>query len=248
MTLPVFGNAATGAASGSITSITSDSIDASAGSNQCLAVGLAMSADSSNPVTCDSVVWDVPSPQGMTIISHHEHSDYTSGEFWRLVGITQATDTVTADFDILGEAGSIVVLEIEGVNQTTPIGNDGVDDDGTDVGGTVVSITLTSVASDDLLIDVFATDQTGTPQTPVAGANQTERAGITSGGSYPQGSYMSTQSGADGAVMSYTKDESTHDYQAGANYMAAVFQPIAAGTTPHGPFGLAFHGPFGGPI
>lgn len=184
----------TGAAS---TTLTSPSIDASAGANQCLIVGTSNSSATAQNAT--GVTWDVGTPENFTAQGSINALSFYGCDQWSLIGFTQATDTVTATWSSAPDDMAVYCREYEGVDQTTPVGNTQTD---SDASGSV-SVTLTSVDTGDMCVDCYGADNRGgTAETE--GADQTERVDIASSGSYPMGLCMSEQDGADGGVMTYT--------------------------------------------
>ena len=219
------------------TTLTTPSLNASAGTDQLLVAGTSSSSASAQNAT--GVTWDLGTPENFTAGPSINGTSFFGADQWYLLP-TAATDTVTATWSSAPDDMNLGVIEFEGVHQTTPIGTTGTDS-GSDANG---SITLTGQVSGDLLVDCYGLDNSASADnTP--GANQTERIDITSSGSYPMSLAMSTQDGVDGGVMTYGTTG------AGVAFMytaMVVKQSVAGGTTPKGPLGHPFYGPFRGPI
>ena len=123
------------------------------------------------------------------------------------------TGAKTVAFSASGGSGAIYdsflnVISVTGAHQTThgTVGTSGADS------GTALSITVPGTpASDSLIVDGWAYVLESSTTIATAGANQTPR--ITGGaGTRAQQQVGSTQSGADGAVMSWTKATSNYEY------------------------------------
>jgi hypothetical protein len=222
-------SAITSAVGGS--TLQSPTLDLSAGDNQLLVVGAG--SGNSTAVDASGVTWDVATPEDL-IAGPQATQNYMASSMWYLAGFTQADDTVTVTWESAPDSVTVYLSEFEGVDQTTPIGNTG---NSTGSSGDA-SITLTGMVSGDMCADAICADD----RNPVPGADQTERANVNSGGSYPQELSLSTQEGADGGVMTQT-------FGAAHAYTAMVIKQVAAvASNPKGVFNKIFTGPFGGPI
>lgn len=172
--------------------------------------------------------------------------------FWRGAGglawdtrISSGAQTVA--FASSGGSGSqystlLAVISVTGAHQTTH---------GTAVtagadSGTALSITVSSPAADSLVVDIWTWVQDSATD-PVAGASQTPRSSsfADEAGNVEGWVVTSTQAGADGGVMTWTKAASDWEYVGMAIELKAA---AAAGGTPKGIFDNPFSGPFGGPI
>lgn len=135
----------------------------------------------------------------------------TSG--YTLAGQSTGAQTVTGT---LGSSApyeqGLGIISMTGVDQSTPIGTPNT---ASGFSGTA-SVTVASVGSDDLVVDGVIWNGV----IPTVGANQTQRFD-TSAGDFLQ-HYGSTQSGADGGVMSWTAFSSA--WLIGA----VAFKPVAA--------------------
>ena len=203
---------------GGATTLTSGSLNASAGTDQCLVAGTCSST--ATAVTPTGITWDVPTPENLTSVASNTEGGFFGCSLFRIVGFTQATDTVTATWSSAPDESCITVHEFEGVDQTTPIGNTGVDQN---TGNATVTVSLTGVTSNDMCIDSLGTDTSDGTPVPAVGANQTERTDIESVGTYSMNLNMSTQAGSDGGVMTY----SNTDANANQVYCAAVIKAAA---------------------
>jgi hypothetical protein len=150
--------------------------------------------------------------------------DVTSGVFmnagYRLAGqstgAVTVTSTIAADIPI---RQGLSVVSLTGVDQTTPVGTPQSATGST----SPASLTLASVGSDDMLVDFLFLQDAGTI---TIGANQTERTTEDLADSWF--AKTSTQSGADGAVMSWTFSASGVSWAYGAvAFKAAVSQAQA---------------------
>lgn len=150
-----------------------------------------------------------------------------------LAGIPTGAQTVIASFAGTADRSALAVISMTGVDQTTPVGTPATSTTTTNT----PSVTVGSVGSEDLLCDIV--HGAGFSPISTAGANQTERT---------QEAFLSsvhaatsTQSGADGGVMSWTVDS---DF--GSLLGAVAFKPVAAGgaANPKGPLsGIMLCGP-----
>lgn len=138
-----------------------------------------------------------------------------------------------------GGSGSIYgthlhIASFTGVHQTTPLGTAQTTSGAT---GTSISVTVASPATDSVVVDgLWAATQGGTA--PTIGASQTQRQGTSANGSIEAGR-TSTQAGADGGVMSWTKGSSNWNYVYGAIELKAAggtayTQTLTGGVTPAG--------------
>jgi len=142
-----------------------------------------------------SVTWG---GSGMT-----EQWDITTGvegnSGYTIAGQTSGSQTVTTTFNNAPIWQSLGVISMTGVEQTTPVGTAATATGNGGGGSATPSVTVGSVGADDLICDNvwYATEGVAS-----AGANQTERYNTDySGQRFSRGS---TQSGADGGVMSWT--------------------------------------------
>lgn len=211
----------TGVSGSATSSISTGSINASAGTDQCLIVGTSSSDDPAQTPT--GVTWDVGTPQNFTEAASDSTDEFFASSLWYLVSITQATDTATATWASNVDDCCIYIAEFEGVDQSTPIGNTQVA-----VGtGTSATVTLTGVSTGDMCVDVLGVDHSdgsnsATAETP--GADQTDLfTEVVSTGSFPMGLSGSYQEGADGGVMSWTIGATGNDY----TLIAAVLNAAA---------------------
>ena len=210
------------ASGAAVTTLSSPSANASAGSNPCLVVGTSSSSATAQVPT--GVTWDVGTPENFTAGPSISGLSFFGASLWRLVGFTQANDTATATFGGTADDCSIGLIEFEGVDQTTPIGNTGTDS-GSDA---APSVTLTGMVTGDMAVDAFGLDNSASSDnTP--GADQTERIDRTSTGSYPMSLAMSTQTET-GGVMTYTTTGAGVAFM----YAAMVLKQAAAGSDASG--------------
>ena len=159
---------------------------------------------------------------GMTEIWDFQSADtFLANCGYRLAGPATSAQTVTSTLSpqTLVREGMIVIT-MTGVDQTTPVGT-GATTTGT---ASPSSVTVGSVGADDLVVDnLFALTSSGA----TIGANQTQRDTENLTNSY----YLhgSTQSGADGGVMSWTFGAvDTHTLG------AVAFKPATAGAETFG--------------
>ena len=145
------------------------------------------------------------------------------GEFWFWEGATdtgQATGAQTVTANCPGGdyfSHHLGVVSLTGVDQTTPTGTI-AENDGTNNSPTV---TASGVASDDLIIDALFTDYNGTI---TVGADQIQR--VSEVGEGFENFRMSTQSGTDGGVMSWSLGGSS-EYGFGWFIKAVPFNAVA---------------------
>jgi hypothetical protein len=117
-----------------------------------------------------------------------------------LVNPTEGSHTLTVSFSGGNESNNttILVTEVQGVHQSTPIRGTPVADDGT---GTAASVTVETAAGD-LVVDALFSFQDAT-----AGADQTLRGNTFVSPNYH--GHTSEQAGDDGGLISYTLVETT---------------------------------------
>ena len=123
------------------------------------------------------------------------------------------TGAKTVAFSASGGSGAIYdsflnVISVTGAHQSThgTVGTSGADS------GTALSITVGGTpASDSLIVDSWAYVLDLNTTIATVGANQTSRIAV-GGGTRAQQQVGSTQSGADGAVMSWTKATTNYEY------------------------------------
>lgn len=156
--------------------------------------------------TIGSTLWDVTS--GVSINSRG----------YPITNQATGAQTLTSDLTATSTTDHFLgIVTMTGVNQSAPTGNVAAVAPAFDA--SPVSCTVTGVAAADLVVD-FLICQIA----PTVGANQTER--VTPGNTgFPTWFRMSTQSGADGGVMSWTH---TGDISRGMNAVVFKAQPSAA--------------------
>ena len=126
------------------------------------------------------------------------------------------------------------VISVTGAHQTThgTVGTSGADS------GTALSITVPGTpASDSLIVDAWAYVLDVSNTIATVGANQISRIAL-GGGSRTQHQVGSTQSGADGAVMSWTKAATNYEYVG----MAIELKAAAGGGTTTRRYSLSLTG------
>ncbi len=153
-----------------------------------------------------------------------------AGDFGRNAGyqlVNQATGAQTVTHTLGGAIGEhgLAVVSLTGVHQSTPVGTPATvaDNDG----GTTITVTVGSLNADDLIVDFLYTACNGGATEAGSGpdANQTERTQeVYEGGGFSLFFGSSTQSGADGGVMSWTTNVS----QSFAGTLGAVAFKAAA--------------------
>ena len=135
---------------------------------------------------------------------------------YRLAGQATGAQSVVSTLAGAAVEHSLQVISMTGVDQTTPVGTPQT------ATGTVgpATVTVTGVAADDMVVDNYFSGGAG--DTFTVGANQTQRNTNDAGSSVIRGS---TQSGADGGVMSWILTSGDREYGIGA----VAFKVAAAG-------------------
>lgn len=202
---------------GGETSSYNHSVTVNAGTNRCLAIVVCGEGDGTAAQAEVSAI--SRNGQSLARLARAERSDWSWVEIWYVV----APNIGTFDAAItLTEADRIIVASYvsDDVDQSTPLRTAA-----TSTGsGTSASSTVSGVASSDLLFDGLCVDATG--HAIVQGADQTETMDIDDSESgHEAGS--STQSGANGGVMSWTWTTSAPYSHVATGFIA----PAAAPTT-----------------
>lgn len=169
------------------------SVTVASGSNSILVVCVSLESNGSGAGGVTSATFN-----GDALTEHIaiNNSTWSIAEIWYRVAPDVGTFSLVVNWSLDHVITGAFVFD--GVDQTTPFRTP----QSTSGSSTSSSLTVTSVASDDYLIDCLCID--GGNHAVAPGANQTEHYEINvAGSSYCQGS-ASTQSGADGGVMSHT--------------------------------------------
>lgn len=143
--------------------------------------------------TFHSALWDVA-----------DGGSSTNARAYAVTGLASGSRQFTSDLTAASSQDHFLgVVTLSGVNQGTPTGN--VQTVGPTFGASPASVTVTGVDSADMVLDYFQASVS-----PTVGANQTERE-LPASTSFPTFYRISTQSGADGGVMSWTwSTDTTH--------------------------------------
>jgi len=172
-----------------------------------------MESNGSDGVSVSSVTWN---GVGLSLhIAQSAGGGWGRAEIWKLVNPDTGTHDLVVNLNT-GDRFFTAAIFAENVDQTTPLLT-GAEDHGN---GAAPSCTVGSVGASDLVFDVVSIDGGG--KTPSPGANQTGQWDINSGGENEGAG--STQSGADGGVMSWSWSGSS-DYA----LVAAAFKDAGGG-------------------
>lgn len=154
---------------------------------------------------------------------------FFSGAGYQLHAQATGTKTVTNTLANATDDHVLSVLSFTGVDQSTPVGTPVT---ASNFAVTSLSVTVLSVGADDLVVDgLYVGDASNA--SPTVGASQTERTREAPVGDNTVFGVTSTQSGADGGVMSWTFPASLY----GAVLGAVAFKAAAGGAILEPPFG-----------
>jgi hypothetical protein len=163
----------------------------STGANRAVLAAFGNSASSpQNPVSCTY------GGTGMTQVWSASDGSFCKSAAYRLVAQATGAQTVQASVAAGTDQMCLAVISMTGVDQTAPVGTPATS---TSISGTP-SVTVASPGSSDMVVD-FLMCGGGIDDTSAAGANQTKRTSEVVNNTYFA---TSTQSGADGGVMSWS--------------------------------------------
>ncbi len=225
--MPIFGAITTACDAGANPTFTGPN---ASGANLC---GKVTVATADGPISSTTVTWDGAT---MTEVGAIEIGADLRCEMWILAGISTGATTIA----VTGGAGNRAMAAeyFTEVNQSTP--NDTAST-ATPSGNPSLSVATTT--SDGLVTDSVSQKEWASGNT--AGAGQTERADFACHGDLT-GIHCSDEAGTGSAVtMSHTTTSGEEICHIGVNLR---HDAGGAAATPKGPFGMVFHGPFGGPL
>lgn len=189
----------------------------SSGSDRAVFAGVAIMSFAANP-TSTSVTYG---GSGMTEKWDRVFATYYGQAGYTLAGQATGAQTVTSTADDTAPyEHSCIVTSFTGVDQSAPVGT-AATASGSD---TTPTVTVTGVSTDGMVVDNVTDSSIGISS---IGANQTQRGTHAGAGGFMSGA-SSTQSGADGGVMSWTINAS------GSWDIGAIeFKPVAASGQPY---------------
>jgi len=177
-----------------VNTLTIVDVEVEAGANSMLLCTLSGEGDSAGGNFGSGMTWD---GNALTKLAEVIRPDWSWAQVWYLLAPPEGIGPLVATLNGGGIDRMVIGCSVyDGAKQSAPLFTTG-----NGAAGTSSSLTVSGVGTNDFVRDILCIDNTG--MNPVAGADQTVGYNINTGASSNTSVY-STQSGANGGVMSWT--------------------------------------------